>query len=196
MNRIWLLRTTLICLVKPCVLSTRKMEWVWFYVCEMCVWPQTWCSQTLTFLLISVLHNKYDSSKSSTYVANGTSFSIRYGTGSLTGFLSTDTLTVRSFSVSALCLWLISQCLEYYTFIVWYCCLCAQWQSLRVCHILSLARTYLLLDVVSLPFCRCFFSSISLLVRVLCVWSTPRLLYDIVVFVPSVSLYVFVTFFV
>ena len=37
-----------------------------------------------------MVHRKYDSAKSSSYQSNGTDFEIRYGSGSLTGFLSTD----------------------------------------------------------------------------------------------------------
>uniref|UniRef100_A0A8C6YSP0 renin n=1 Tax=Nothoprocta perdicaria TaxID=30464 RepID=A0A8C6YSP0_NOTPE len=39
-------------------------------------------------------HSRYDASKSRTYVANGTGFAIRYGTGSVKGFLSQDVVTV------------------------------------------------------------------------------------------------------
>jgi cathepsin D len=46
------------------------------------------------------LHNKYDSSKSTTYKANGEKFAIRYGSGSLTGFLSEDTLRVGNITVA------------------------------------------------------------------------------------------------
>jgi phytepsin len=45
------------------------------------------------------IHAKYDSSQSSTYQANGTAFSIQYGSGSLTGFLSRDDLTIAGLQV-------------------------------------------------------------------------------------------------
>lgn len=45
------------------------------------------------------LHRKYDATKSSGYVENGTDFEIHYGTGSLTGFVSQDTVTLGTVEV-------------------------------------------------------------------------------------------------
>ncbi|KAK2737300.1 Carboxy-terminal domain (CTD) phosphatase [Myotisia sp. PD_48] len=45
------------------------------------------------------LHNKYDSSASSTFKKNGTEFAIRYGSGSLTGFVSQDNIQIGDLKV-------------------------------------------------------------------------------------------------
>lgn len=56
---------------------------------KKCKWTDVAC----------LLHHKYDSAKSSTYKKNGTDLEIRYGSGSMKGFLSTDVIGVGSVSV-------------------------------------------------------------------------------------------------
>jgi len=45
------------------------------------------------------MHDRYYSNESSTYVANGTSFAIEYGSGTCSGFLSADTLGIAGLNV-------------------------------------------------------------------------------------------------
>ncbi|KAN0059701.1 aspartic proteinase precursor [Thecaphora frezii] len=56
--------------------------------------PSTSCSSIACFL-----HAKYDSSASSTYKQNGTEFKIQYGSGSMEGFVSQDTLRIGDLTV-------------------------------------------------------------------------------------------------
>lgn len=45
------------------------------------------------------LHTKYDSSSSSTYKSNGSEFAIQYGSGSLSGFVSQDTISIGDLTI-------------------------------------------------------------------------------------------------
>jgi len=58
-----------------------------------------WVPSTECGSIACYLHTKYDSSASSTYKKNGTSFEIRYGSGSLSGFVSQDTMTIGDLKI-------------------------------------------------------------------------------------------------
>jgi saccharopepsin len=45
------------------------------------------------------LHSKYHSDRSSSYKANGSDFSIQYGSGSMEGYVSQDTLKIGDLSI-------------------------------------------------------------------------------------------------
>ena len=56
--------------------------------------PSSQCTSIACFL-----HTKYDSSSSSTYKTNGSEFSIQYGSGSMEGFVSQDTLRIGDLTI-------------------------------------------------------------------------------------------------
>lgn len=56
--------------------------------------PSSKCSSIACFL-----HSKYDSSQSSTFKKNGSSFEIRYGSGSLSGFVSNDVVSIGDLKI-------------------------------------------------------------------------------------------------
>ncbi|KAG1907147.1 Asp-domain-containing protein [Suillus fuscotomentosus] len=56
--------------------------------------PSSKCTSIACFL-----HAKYESSSSSTYKANGSEFSIQYGTGSMEGYVSSDVLTIGDLNI-------------------------------------------------------------------------------------------------
>jgi saccharopepsin len=56
--------------------------------------PSVGCTSIACFL-----HTKFDSSASSTYKENGTSFSIKYGSGSMEGFVSRDRLRIGDLTI-------------------------------------------------------------------------------------------------
>merc|ERR1712183_160914 len=55
-----------------------------------------WVPSKLCKTVACRLHEKYDHTKSSTYVANGTALDLAYGSGACKGILSKDTLTIGS----------------------------------------------------------------------------------------------------
>jgi len=56
--------------------------------------PSTHCSSIACFL-----HRRFDSTKSSTFQENGTSFAIKYGTGSLEGIISNDVVSIGDLTI-------------------------------------------------------------------------------------------------
>ena len=67
------------------------MVWAGFYMLNYLVMKFTQSPQS---------HRRYDSSRSSTYVADGTPFSLVYASGKLKGFLSQDTVELGGIAVT------------------------------------------------------------------------------------------------
>ncbi|XP_010017057.1 PREDICTED: renin [Nestor notabilis] len=67
---------------------------LWSWLCHCHLHCFLWCP-----FFSPVSHSRYDSSKSRTYIANGTGFAIRYGTGSVKGFLSQDIVMVSDIPI-------------------------------------------------------------------------------------------------
>jgi len=62
------------------------------------IWvPSSKCTSISCFL-----HTKYEAKRSSSYKANGTAFSIQYGTGSMEGYVSNDVFTIGDIQIKGL----------------------------------------------------------------------------------------------
>lgn len=59
----------------------------------------TWVPSKECSSFACLLHKRYDSSKSSTFKANQTEFKIRYGSGAVEGFISTDRMEVGGLEI-------------------------------------------------------------------------------------------------
>ncbi|XP_002041705.2 lysosomal aspartic protease [Drosophila sechellia] len=57
-------------------------------------------SQCLATDVACQQHNQYNSSASSTFVSSGQNFSIQYGTGSVSGYLAMDTVTINGLAIA------------------------------------------------------------------------------------------------